>query len=78
MAGGEGFEPMTFSLEAYIPECCELGFFFPGKPYVPFVETIWMCRGLGHKHALPIDTPMVFDAVFTFKLGTYHLEYCTP
>jgi len=38
------------------------------------VIAIWVCWKLGHEHALPIDSPIVLDAIFTFGLWTCHLE----
>ena len=57
-----------------VPERCELWLFFPGYPYVPGVKTIWARRKLGHKHALPIDSPIILDAIFADGFWTSHLE----
>jgi hypothetical protein len=68
-----GFECNTFSLESKIPECCN-SFFFPWKPNIPDVKAIWVCGTLWHEHALSIDSPVILDAIFTFRLRTCHLE----
>jgi hypothetical protein len=44
--------------------------FFPWQSYVPDVRAIWVCGKLGHEHALPVDVPIISDAVFAFWLRT--------
>ena len=69
MANPLGFEPVTLNLEGKIPKCCKLGF-YKRKPHIPQMRTKWVCGKLGHKHALPIDAPIVLDAIFAFRLWT--------
>jgi hypothetical protein len=63
------FEPIPFSLDGKLPECCKLGFCL-WKPYIPKMWAKRVCRKLGHKHALPIDAPVIPSAVFAFWLRT--------
>jgi hypothetical protein len=56
-----------------VPEGCKLGF-CKRKPHVPQMWAKWVCRKLGYKHSLPIDSPIIFDAVFAFWLRTCHFK----